>query len=74
MRRCETQFNLTPIIWFDKEGYPHVQGGLEYLFGALLPTRKQVDILLYCNELFVPWLRLIDWQLEIEKDGSLLLR
>lgn len=21
-------------IWFDMEGYPHIQGGLEYLFGA----------------------------------------
>jgi hypothetical protein len=23
-----------PTTWSDMEGYPHIQGGLEYLFGA----------------------------------------
>ena len=33
-------------IWFDMEGYPHIQGGLEYLFGATyLDPRGQMQFI-----------------------------
>ncbi len=29
-------------VWFDMEGYPHFEGGLEYLFGAVVVEHSQV--------------------------------